>query len=227
MTRHFFNALDLLKRDLLAMGGLVETAVARSTHAFLESDGSEVESIIDGDAEVNALELRIEEECLKVMALYAPTAKDLRFVVGVFKITNDLERIADLAVNIAERARDAVREGPDIENTAPEITGPIGDDVREMSDRVRRMVRQALDAFVELDAECAHEVMHMDDRVDELLRDVYEAQSQAVDAGLTDFRAAVRVLSYAKYLERIADHATNIAEDVIYLASGDVVKHQY
>ena len=217
MTRHFFNALDVLKRDLLAMGGLVETAVAQSTRAFLESDDQQVDAIVDGDAEVNALELRIEEECLKVMALYSPTAKDLRFVVGVFKITNDLERIADLAVNIAERTRGAVLDG----------VGPIGDDVREMSDRVRRMVRMALDAFVGLDGEVAHEVMRMDDRVDELLRDVYEAQSKAVEAGLSDFKGAVRVLSYAKYLERIADHATNIAEDVIYLASGDVVKHQY
>jgi len=217
MTRHFFNALDVLKRDLLAMGGLVETAVARATRAFLESDDSEVDAIVDGDAEVNALELRIEEECLKVMALYAPTAKDLRFVVGVFKITNDLERIADLAVNVAERARGAVLEG----------VGPIDDDVREMSDRVRRMVRMALDAFVGLDGEVAREVMRMDDRVDELLRDAYEKQSKAVDSGLTDFKGAVRVLSFAKYLERIADHATNIAEDVIYLASGDVVKHQY
>ncbi len=217
MTRHFFNALDVLKRDLLAMGGLVETAVAQATRAFLESDDSEVDAIVDGDAEVNALELRIEEECLKVMALYAPTAKDLRFVVGVFKITNDLERIADLAVNVAERARGAVLDG----------VGPIGDDVREMSDRVRRMVRMALDAFVGLDGEVAREVMRMDDRVDELLRDAYEKQSKAVDSGLTDFKGAVRVLSFAKYLERIADHATNIAEDVIYLASGDVVKHQY
>ena len=131
MTRHFLNALQVLKRDLLSMGGLVETAVARATYAFLEPDDSEVKQIVDGDAEIDALELRIEEECLKIMALYGPTAKDLRFVVAVFKITNDLERIADLATNIAKRVESAVRDG----------SGPVSGDVREMTDRVSRMVR--------------------------------------------------------------------------------------
>ena len=217
MTKHFFDALELLKRDLLTMGGLVETSLTQATRAFLEPDGSVVDEIIDGDAEINALELRIEEECLKLMALYGPTAKDLRFVVAVFKITNDLERIGDLAANIAERARGLVDEG----------SGPITRELREMSDRVRGMVRQALDSFVALDSNSAKEVLKADDRVDEMLRDAYEGQSEAVDKGLADFKGAVRVLSFAKHLERVADHATNIAEDVIYLASGDVVKHQY
>jgi len=217
MTRHFFNELESLKRDILSMGGLVESAVAQATNAFLTPSAEHTDQIVDGDAEVNALELRIEEECLKVLALYGPTAKDLRFVVAVFKITNDLERIADLAVNIAERAKGAALEG----------VGPMGQDVREMSDRVQRMVRGALDAFVSLDAEAAQNILKADDRVDDLLRDVYEAQAAAVTGGEVDFKAALRVLSFAKYLERIADHSTNIAEDVIYLASGDVVKHQY
>jgi len=217
MTKHFFDALELLKRDLLTMGALVETALTQATRAFLEPDASGVEQIVDGDAEINALELRIEEECLKLMALYGPTAKDLRFVVAVFKITNDLERIGDLAANIAERAAGVVEEG----------SGPISREMREMCDRVRSMVRQALDAFVSLDARAAKDVLKADDRVDELLRDAYEEQAKAVDSGLADFKGAVRVLSFAKNLERVADHATNIAEDVVYLASGDVVKHQY
>jgi len=217
MTQHFFDALDLLKRDLLTMGGLVETALTQATRSFLEPEPSLVDSIIDGDAEINALELRIEEECLKLMALYGPTAKDLRFVVAVFKITNDLERIGDLAANIAERARGLAEEG----------SGPITRELRDMSDRVRGMVRQSLDSFVALDSNSARDVLKADDRVDEMLRDAYEGQSEAVDKGLADFKGALRVLSFAKHLERVADHATTIAADVIYLASGDVVKHQY
>ncbi|MHC4940714.1 MAG: phosphate signaling complex protein PhoU [Planctomycetota bacterium] len=217
MTKHFFDALELLKRDLLTMGGLVETALTQATRSFLEADDGNVEAIIDGDDEINALELRIEEECLKLMALYGPTAKDLRFVVAVFKITNDLERIGDLATNIAQRARGVVQDG----------SGPVTRELHEMSDRVRSMVRQALDAFVQLDSDAAESVLAADDRVDEMLKETYEAQSKAVDAGLADFKGAVRVLSFAKHLERVADHATNIAEDVIYLARAEVVKHRY
>lgn len=217
MTRHFFNALEQLKRDLLEMGGLVEIALTQATHAFLEADATSVQQIIDGDEEVDALELRIEEECLKVMALYGPTARDLRFVVAVFKITNDLERMGDLAVNIAERTRGVVEQG----------SGPVARDLAEMSDRARAMVRKALDAFVNLDAKSAREVLAADDWVDERLKEEYEAQAKAVEDGLADFKGAVRVVSFAKHLERVADHATNIAEDVVYLASGAVVKHQH
>ncbi|MHC4849086.1 MAG: phosphate signaling complex protein PhoU [Planctomycetota bacterium] len=217
MTKHFFNALEQLKRDLLAMGGLVETALTQATHAFLKADASSLQEIIDGDEAIDALELRIEEECLKVMALYGPTARDLRFVVAVFKITNDLERMGDLAVNIAERTRGVVEQG----------SGPVARDLAEMSDRARAMVRKALDAFVNLDAKSAQEVLAADDWVDERLKQEYEAQAKAVEDGQADFKGAVRVVSFAKHLERVADHATNIAEDVVYLASGAVVKHQH
>ena len=217
MTKHFLRELENLKRDVTAMGGMAEAAVANATRAFLQHDGELARSVIEGDDEVNALELRIEEECLKLMALYAPTARDLRFVVAVFKITNDLERMGDLAANIAERAKSVVSDG----------TGPITSELREMSDRVRGMVRQSLDAFVALDSASAKQVLAADDRVDQMLRDAYEEQSHAVDEGQADFKGALRVLSFAKYLERVADHATNIAEDVVYLANGEVVKHQY
>ncbi|MHC4411034.1 MAG: phosphate signaling complex PhoU family protein, partial [Planctomycetota bacterium] len=132
------------------------------------------------------------------------------------KITNDLERMGDLAVNIAERTRGVVEQG----------SGPVARDLAKMSDRARAMVRKALDAFVNLDAKSAQEVLAADDWVDERLKQEYEAQAKAVEEGKADFKGAVRVVSFAKHLERIADHATNIAEDVIYLASGTVVKHQ-
>jgi len=217
MTKHFLHAVDELKRDVLTMGGLVETATARATSSFLEGDERMTASVIDGDGEVNAMELRIEEECLKLLALYGPTAKDLRFIVGVFKISNDLERVGDLAVHIAERARARARSGRDYRESMKEL--------RDMSDRVRAMLTRALDSFLSEDPARGREVLAMDDGVDELLEVIYDQQKVAVRAQGADFEDAIRVLSTAKFLERIADHSTNIVEDVIYMATGDVIKH--
>jgi len=217
MTRHFIRELDELKRDVMTMGGLGETAVARATRAFLDGDAAEAALVIDGDGEVDAMELRIEEECLKLMALYAPTAKDLRFVVGVFKITNDLERVGDLAKNLAERARSGATPGK----------GLLGAELQQMSTRVREMLRRSLDAFLTQNAEAARDVLLMDDRVDELLREIYQKECDFVEQGQEKFEVALRTLSASKQLERIADHATNVAEDVIYMVSGAIVKHRY
>ncbi len=217
MTRHFIRELDQLKRDVMAMGGLGESAVARATRAFLEGDAAEAALVIDGDNEINAMELRIEEECLKLLALYAPTAKDLRFIVGVFKITNDLERVGDLAKNLAERARGGTAPG----------SGLLGAELQQMGTRVHEMLRRSLDAFVAQDGEAAVQVLKMDDRVDELLREIYVKECELVERGQEKFDVALRTLSASKQLERIADHATNVAEDVIYMASGAVVKHRY
>ncbi len=215
MSRHFQHELDQLKRDVLVMGGLVEGAAKRAVRAFLDRNGEDAVVVIDGDAEVDALELRIEEECLKLLALYGPTAKDLRLVVGAFKITNDLERVGDLAVNISERARAA--ESGERRHGAEEV--------EEMAERVRTMLHEALDAFVQGNADAAREVLAMDDRVDELLRLVYDHQQEAVRRDPAYFPTALRIISTAKQLERIADHATNVAEDVIYMVEGTVVRH--
>jgi len=215
MTRHFRRELEQVTRDVMVMGGLCESAVARATKAFLVSDPDAANTVIEGDHEVNALELRIEEEVLKVLALYAPTAKDLRYVVGIFKITNDLERVADLAVNVAERAKG--REGREDREGLAELGA--------MGERVGRMLRGALDAFVSQDRTAAEEVLAMDDRVDELLARTYEQQRDLLEGGKGDVRASLLILSTAKYLERIADHCTNIAEDVIYMVAGELVRH--
>lgn len=217
MTRHLERELDHLKREVLLMGGLVENAVAGALDAFLEFNDPEARAVIDGDRVINAHELKIEEECLKLLALYGPTAKDLRLVVGVFKITNDLERVGDQAKNIAERAstRDRGERIPGVE------------ELREMSARVREMLHRALDAFVAEDTAAAREVLAMDDRVDQLLRILYDKEEAAVLEDPTRYRAALRILSTAKYLERIADHATNVAEDVVYMVDGNVLKHSH
>jgi phosphate transport system protein len=216
MTKHFRRELEQLTRDVLVMGGLAENAVSRAMRAFLERDADAASTVIDGDSELNAMELRVEEEVLKILSLYGPTARDLRYVVGVFKITNDLERVGDLAVNIAERAQ---RREPDETGGTKELT--------DMAARVRQMLTAALDAFVSEGRERAEEVLAMDDPVDELLQVIYNEQRKRAIGNEAEFDASVRILSTAKYLERIADHATNIAEDVIYMVSGDVVKHLY
>jgi len=216
MTKHFLRELENLKRDVTAMGGMAEAAVANATRAFLQHDGELARSVIEGDDEVNALELRIEEECLKLLALYQPAARDLRYLVSAFKIINDLERVGDLAVNLAERALD--RRGEQARPGIAELT--------RMSDHSRDMLRRALDAFLTLDGDRAREVMDMDDAADESLRQIYESQVKALDAGETGFESAMRILASAKYLERIADLSTNIAEDVVYVATGEVLKHQ-
>ena len=215
MTKHFRRALEELSREILTMGGLAERALAQAVRAFRERDAGLAGEVILGDAEIDAMELRIEEEVLKILALHAPTARYLRFVVGVFKITNDLERVGDLARNIAERARDRKGTG----------TRPGTGSLERMAASVNRMLRQALDAFVSGDRSAAEGVLATDDEVDALLREIFAREERAVAEGAAGFGAAVRFLSTAKYLERIADHATNIAEDVIYMVSGEVVKH--
>jgi len=217
MTRHFLHELENLKRSVMAMGGLVETAVARAMRAFLEKDLHVARDVLEGDDEVNEFEITIEEEVLKLMALYAPTARDLRFLAGVFKIVNDLERVGDLAVNLAERALD--RRSNDVRPGIRQLD--------EMSDHVRNMLRRSLDAFLSQNVQAAREVLEMDDRADEFLRQVYEGQVGSMQQGATEFEAAMRILASAKYMERIADHATNVAEDVVYMATGEVVKHRF
>jgi len=217
MTKHFVRELDDLKRNVLLMGGLVETALARSVDAFLQFDPAKADAVILGDREINEQELRTEEECLKILALYGPTAKDLRIVVGVFKITNDLERVGDQAKNIAERAK--MRE--------PDERVPGIQELSDMAEIVRDMLHRSLDAFVSEDSPMARDVIAMDDRVDRLLRHLYDREEAAVKDDPTRYRSALRILSTAKYLERIADHATNIAEDVVYIVDGQVMKHHH
>jgi phosphate transport system protein len=217
MTRHFLREMQQITRDVMVMGGLCETAVARAVKAFLACDRAAAQGVIEGDKEVNALELRIEEEVLKILALYSPTAKDLRYVVGIFKITNDLERVGDLAVNVAERALSCDgredREG----------LAALG----AMGEHVGAMLRGALDAFVSQDRRMAEEVLAVDDQVDELLAKTYEQQRALMESRVAEIRSSLLILSTAKYLERIADHSTNVAEDVIYMVAGDLVRHTH
>ena len=216
MTRHFLRALEDLGRDVLAMGAAVETAVGRAVTALLDRDARTAQAVVDGDREINLRELRVDEECLKILALHQPAARDLRFVTGVMKIINDQERVGDLAVNVAERAR-VLAELPPREAPAAFV---------EMADRVRGMLTGALDALVRQDPRRAIEVLKQDERVDALLADVYERVSSEMMHAPEAVSWGLHVLSASKNLERIADHASNIAEDVVYIVDGTILRHR-
>lgn len=217
MTRHFLHALEGLSRDVLAMGGAVEATVARAVRAFLDRDVRAARAVVDGDREINLFELRIDEECLKMLALYQPTARDLRFVTATMKIINDLERVGDLAVNIAERAQ-VLAELPPRETPAAFV---------EMADRARAMLTGSLDALVRYDTARAQEVLKMDSAVDRLVASIFDELEVDMAQAPERIRADLQILSASKNVERIADHATNVAEDVVYMVEGTIIRHRY
>jgi phosphate transport system protein len=217
MTKHLERDLDNLQRDILVLAASVEEAIHKAIRALQEPQAIEIaKQVIEGDPAIDAEENHVEEECLKILALHQPVAIDLRRIAAAMKINTDLERMADLAEDIAERALQLAR--------LPAI--PVPDQLQRMTDLTTTMVRQSLDAFVNLDARLARVVCRLDDEVDrynseiieELIR-VMQSSSELVEPGLSLFSAV-------RHLERIADHATNIAEDVVYLVEGEIIRHR-
>jgi phosphate transport system protein len=212
---HFLRELDRLTTDLLGLAGAVETSVRDALRALDERRPDLARRVIDGDAAIDREEVRIEEQCIRILVLSTPVAGDLRRVIAVLKIDGELERIADLASNVAEESLAVGPEDP-----------PIPGTLRVMAERVLQMVRDSLNAFVGSDVALARTIVAMDDEVDRLegmIRDEAKALVRA-DPGRVD--AAFRLSSVARQLERIADHATNIAEDVAYLREGAIIRHQ-
>ena len=205
-----------IRGQLVAMGARCERAVQLALHAFLERDPDKVAEVLAIDERVNHDEMELDEMAVRVLALRQPVAYDLRFVASTLKFVTDMERIADEAVNIAERVETLARA-----KTPPPVFG-----IPKMGAIVQRMLREALDSFVEGDAERARAVLLMDDEVDA----EYGATLHASLAWMAEHPAeipyAMCVASAAKYLERIADHATNLAEHVVYLERGDDVRHR-
>ena len=190
--------------------------ISRASQALRELRSDLFEKLLDDEASVNIREVAIEEECLKMLALHQPVAIDLRRVATVLKINGDLERIADLAVNVGERAQSLV--------LYPEF--PFPDNMDEMAEFSIAMVRDALDAFVRLDVDAAREVCRQDDVVDNLNRQIIDDLNAYVQDHSGDFEPAMQFFSASRHIERIADHATNIAEDVIYLVDGEIARHR-
>jgi phosphate transport system protein len=215
MTRHLQRELDRLKKRILSLGAIVEERVRMAVKAIETRDGKLAQNIIDKDYEIDEAEMEIEEECLKILALHQPVAVDLRFLSAVIKINNDLERIGDEAVNIAERVRIiAKREKLDI---------PF--DFSLMAGKSEAMLKRSLDAVVNMDLDMAVKVCLSDDEVDDFQNEAYDVIKQAIHDHPERVAYLINLLLISRHLERIADHATNIAEEVVYMIEGEIVRH--
>ena len=215
MSRHLQNAIEHLKRDLLKLSALVEERMHLVVQSVQNRDGELAQQIIDGDEEIDQAEVDIEEECQKILALHQPVAHDLRFIIASLKINNELERIGDLAVNIAEREL--------FLSTRPPVD--IHLDWVGMAEKTQVMLRKSIDSLVNLDADLAQSVCRSDDEVDAMNRQMYIQIQEAIRANPDELEQLIHILSISRHLERIADQATNIAEDVIYLIHGKIVRH--
>ncbi len=216
MSIHMQRQMDKIRRMILSFAADVEQALRRAIQAVETRDPELARKVIDHDAAIDKMEIDIEEECLHVLALEQPLAMDLRMVVVVLKMNNDLERIADIGVNIAEQARFLSEKG--WVDLTPFIPG--------MAQEVQGMLRGALDALLEVDAEKADRVRTADDRVDAMHRRTFERVEAAILAKPENCSQYIHMLSISRNLERAADLATNIAEDVIYLARGEIQRHR-
>ncbi len=216
MSHVLQKELESLKRRILALSAVVEESVARAVRAVEKRDPELAVGIVRADRDIDLTEVDIEEECLKVLALHQPVASDLRFLVAVLKINNDLERIGDLAVNIAERAAFLAAREP--------IPTPI--DLHSMADKVQVMLRKSLDAFINMDTQLALQVGALDEEIDDTNRQNFTRIQEHISENLTHIIPLMQFLSVSRYLERIADHASNIAEDVVYLIEGSIIRHK-
>ena len=215
MERHLDVELDDLKRKLLLMGGSVESQLQDVLQALIERDSNRAIRVVDNDLHINELDVEIDETCLSLLALHHPTAGDLRFITTTMKISAELERMSDLAENIAERAIEL--------NEEPQLKPYI--DIPRMAEWTIQMVKECLDAFVNRDAELARKVCRDDAFVDDLTEQLFrELVSFMLEDSRTITRAA-RLTFIGKYYERIADHATNIAELVVYMVEGKIIRH--
>ena len=219
MSTHFQRQIEKLKQMVLWLGTLAEESVESAIRAVKTRDPRLAQQVIEGDAKIDAMEIEVEEECLHTLALYQPVAYDLRFVVSVLKINSDLERIADKAANIAEQAVALAEEPPlSLELVPFDFLG--------QSERVRSMLKRSLDALVNADAELAEWVRRTDDQVDKVHREMARSVKQAMREHPEQIELLMNLWNLSRQLERIADHAVNIAEDVIYMAKGDILRHR-
>ncbi len=216
MTKHFENEIERLKKKILHLAAMVEEALRGAIRSITDNDIVLADKIVKSDQAIDSLEIEVEEECLKILALHQPVAADLRYVIAVLKINNDLERIADLATNIAKRTPSISRHRDSV----------MPFDLNSMLDSVLSMVRECVTSLVTNDVAKANQVCIDDDVVDtqhheafHIIRDRLQTDPEAADYLLS-------LLNVSRNLERIADHATNIAEDVIYMIEGDIVRHQ-
>jgi phosphate transport system protein len=214
-VRHFQGELEQLKTRLLEMGGLAEEHVRTAVKGLVDRDHERIDLAMTSDEPINALHIEIDNRCFTLLALYQPMAADLRTIVAAVKINTDLERVGDLAVNIAEAGRRYVTHAP--------VKKLI--DIPRMATIAQGMLRDALDAFVRLDMELAQQVLDEDDRLDELKTQIFRELLTYMLQDPATIEPALDLILVSRHLERIGDHATNIAEDVIFIVSARDVRH--
>ncbi|MEQ8822678.1 MAG: phosphate signaling complex protein PhoU [Sumerlaeia bacterium] len=216
MSTHLFREMQYLRKQILSQGTLVEEAIRKSIRSFHDTNAELGREVIEGDNDIDRAEIEIEEECLKILALHQPVASDLRFIVCCLKMNNDMERMGDLAVSIARRAVYLSKRPP--------VARP--EEFHAMGEAVMNMVKHSMDALINADDHLAEEICRADDEVDAMKRRIQNEVRATIELDPVQTRVYLKILSVPRHLERIADLATNIAEDVIYLTRGDIARHR-
>jgi phosphate transport system protein len=215
MPGHLQRAIEKIKKEILSLGAMVEDRLQKAIYAIKSGDLSLARKIIDTDFQIDEQEIEVEEECLKILALYQPVATDLRFLVAVIKINNDLERIADYASNISQRFISS-SHNPD----------KFKYDYTSMADQAAKMLKMSLDALVQMDVDMAYQVRDMDKDVNIMRNEAYDSMKKDIQAHPQMVGEIINMYLISRHLERIGDHTTNIAEEVIYLIEGEIVRHK-
>jgi len=216
MAKHLNKEMDSLKIKLMDTASLVEDSINKAILSILERDTDLAKEVIKQDDDIDNKEVDVEEECLKILALYQPVATDLRYIVAILKVNNDLERMGDLAVNISEYALSLAKADP--------LT--IKFDFSAQAQRVQNIVRKSLESLTSMDSTLAYKTLKMDEEIDSNNREAFKNIQQVMQDDAKNIKRGVYLLSCSRQLERIADYATNIAEDVIYMVEGEVVRHR-
>jgi phosphate transport system protein len=217
MPIHLQKEIDKLKKQIVLLAGSVEKRVADAVKSIDLRDPQLAQQVKDTDQAIDLTEVEVEEECLKILALYQPVAMDLRFIVAVLKINSDLERIGDEAVNIAGRSLNI--------NAYPKIE--INFDLKTLARNVMAMLKRSLDALVNMDAALAHAVIDSDDEIDDTVQKLFQQVKNEIRRQPEKIDYIIEYMRINRHLERIADHATNIAEDIVYMIEGKIVRHNY
>ncbi|MEM7476275.1 MAG: phosphate signaling complex protein PhoU [Planctomycetota bacterium] len=217
MSRHLKQDLEEAYHRILALSGQVEEMIDKAVRSLMDRKHTLATEVIEQDEEIDRIEVRIEEECLKMLALHQPVAADLRRLTTMMKINNDLERIADLACNVAERATDLIEHQE----------FPIPDLLRDMASDSSAMVHDSLDAFINLDVDVAYQVIRRDDQVDAMNVRVINEATNLMRENTDWLEPALLTFSASRSIEQIADHAVNVAEDVVYMVNGVIVRHRH
>ena len=216
MTVHLQRDLDSLKKDIVHLGSLVQNSTQSVVEFLGTKSEQQLQDVLEYEDRINELEVDIEEHCLKVLALHQPVAIDLRFIIVIMKVNNDLERMGDQAVNISQRVK-SLMDGPKL---------PISLPIDEMTNAVQKMVSLSLEALVSQDPAIARKVVDMDDIVDDLNAQTYDLIRETIQANPSLVNSAMSMATISSNLERIGDLCTNIAEEVIFMVEGQVIRHQ-